>query len=84
MSLQTARERRNLTQQGLADVLSLKSKGTISGLERGRKNCSIKLALRIESLFDGEVSALGLLSDDDATLLRDALRRARRELEPAA
>ena len=64
-----------MSQQQLATALGMHSKGYISRIERGLA-APIKLALEIERLSDGAVSALELVGNEDAELLRDFVARS--------
>lgn len=62
MELATLRRKRGLSQEALANVLGLKSKGHISDIERadsGRRP-SLQLALKIEKWSDGLIRAESL------------------------
>lgn len=63
MDLESYRKGRKLTQAQFAAALGLRSKSYISGIERGRISCPIKLALKIERWSHGEVSAASLNAD---------------------
>jgi transcriptional regulator with XRE-family HTH domain len=55
--LESFRKSRGLTQQQLAEAVGLRSKGYISAIESGREACSLRLALKLERLSDGELKA---------------------------
>lgn len=55
--LESFRKSRGWTQQQLADAAGLRSKGYISAIERGLERCSASLALKIETLSEGEYKA---------------------------
>lgn len=53
-SIRLERVRKRLTQQELADILSV-SRQTIMAIESGRFNPSVKLALKMAALFECDV-----------------------------
>jgi transcriptional regulator with XRE-family HTH domain len=61
--LESFRRRRGWTQEQLAKELGYRSKGYISALENGREVFSLKLALKIERLSEGEVRAADLCAE---------------------
>ena len=62
--LEEFRERDRLTQQELADKVSV-SRQTIISLEGGRYNPSILLAFRLARLFNVRIEDLFLYSEED-------------------
>lgn len=60
MDLESFRKSRGLTQTELAQRLGLRSKGYVSRIETGAAACPLKLALKIERLSGGEVTAASL------------------------
>lgn len=62
--LEEMRTRKGLTQQDLADLVSV-SRQTIISLERGRYNPSITLAFRLARLFEVSVEELFIDSEED-------------------
>ncbi len=62
--LEEMRSQKGLTQQELADLVSV-SRQTIISLERGRYNPSITLAFRLGRLFGVPVEQLFIYSDED-------------------
>lgn len=58
------------TQAQMARDLGLRSKGYLSHIANGREDCPLKLALKIEDLTQGNVTALSLVDAADAELLR--------------
>jgi putative transcriptional regulator len=62
--LEEMRTQKGLTQQELADLVSV-SRQTIISLERGRYNPSITLAMRLARLFRIPVEQLFIYSDED-------------------
>lgn len=83
MSLASFRKSIGLTQSQLAKKLG-RSEGYLSSIETGRESCPISLALRIDELFQGEMSALDLVSSEDARLLHGFAARAAARSEPRA
>lgn len=73
------RQKRGLSQEQVAHELGLKSKGTVSDIENGRRYAGLRLALQIEQWSGGEVSAATLIDTEDRRLLA----AARRQTEPA-
>lgn len=71
MDLESFRKSRGLTQSELAKHLGLKSKGYVSRIETGAAACPLKLALKIEKLSGGEVTAASLCPEA-AELLPEA------------
>lgn len=63
MDLESFRKGRGLSQVELAKALGLRSKSYISDIERGRQQCSVRLALKIQTFSDGEVLAHTLRPD---------------------
>ena len=63
-SIRLERVRKRLTQQELADILSV-SRQTIMAIESGRFNPSVKLALKMATLFECDVKDLFSLEDGD-------------------
>lgn len=63
-SIRFERVRKRLTQQELADILSV-SRQTIMAIESGRFNPSVKLALKMAALFECDVKDLFSLEDGD-------------------
>jgi putative transcriptional regulator len=63
--LEEFRKSRELTQEQLADKLSV-SRQTIISLESGRYNPSIKLALRISRLFGMKVEDVFIYEEETA------------------
>lgn len=57
MDLATYRKSLGLSQEECAHALGVRSKGYISDIERGDRNASIRLALRIEAWSSGKVAA---------------------------
>ncbi len=68
MDLESFRKSRGLTQSDLAKLLGLRSKGYVSRIETGATPCPLRLALKIEKLTGGQVTA-GSLSPEAAELL---------------
>ena len=62
--LEEMRTRKGLTQQELADLVSV-SRQTIISLEGGRYNPSILLAFRLARLFGLQIEDLFLYSDEE-------------------
>ncbi len=62
--LEEMRAQKGLTQQELADQVSV-SRQTIISLERGRYNPSITLAFRLARLFGVSVEELFIYSEED-------------------
>lgn len=62
--LEEMRTRKGLTQQELADLVSV-SRQTIISLERGRYNPSIILAFKLAHLFGITVEQLFIYSEED-------------------
>ena len=63
-SIRLERVRKRLTQQELADILSV-SRQTIMAIESGRFNPSVKLALKMAALFECDVKDFFSLEDGD-------------------
>jgi putative transcriptional regulator len=63
-NLEEMRARKGLTQQELADLVSV-SRQTIISLERGRYNPSIILAFKLAHLFGVSVEQLFIYSDEE-------------------
>ena len=63
-TIKLERVRKSLTQQELADILSV-SRQTIMAIELGRFNPSVKLALKMAALFECDVKDLFSLEDGD-------------------
>jgi transcriptional regulator with XRE-family HTH domain len=76
MDLATFRKSVGLSQQELGELLDLASKGHVSDIENGEVQPHLRLALKIERVSNGLVSAYSLVSKDDADLLREAIVRA--------
>ena len=62
MTIVELRKELGLTLDGFAERLGLSSKGYVSDLERGA-SCSVKVALEIERLSGGRISASSLHPD---------------------
>lgn len=62
--LEEMRARKGLTQQELADLVSV-SRQTIISLERGRYNPSIILAFKLAHVFGVSVEQLFIYSDEE-------------------
>jgi putative transcriptional regulator len=62
--LEEMRTKKGLTQQDLADQVSV-SRQTIISLERGRYNPSITLAFRLARLFDVSIEELFIYSEEE-------------------
>ncbi len=73
-ALESFRKGRGWTQEKLANELGLRSKGYISAIESGKSPCSLRLALKLETLSDGELKAGDLRPGDP--LLRAAASEA--------
>lgn len=69
MDIATFRKMRGLSQEAFARELGLKSKSHISEIEKANR-CSPKVALEIERLSDGQISAAAI--SDAVALVRDA------------
>lgn len=76
MDLPAYRKRESLTQQDVADRLSL-SKGHIANIELGHDVAGFRLALQLDEMTGGDVPAESLLTDDDSALLGRFLERRR-------
>ncbi|MBR5430799.1 MAG: helix-turn-helix transcriptional regulator [Bacteroidales bacterium] len=63
-TVKVERARKDITQQELADSLSV-SRQTIIAIESGKFNPSVKLALKMASFFGCSVQELFLLEDGD-------------------
>lgn len=63
-TIRLERVRKNLTQQELADILSV-SRQTIMAIESGKFNPSVKLALKMAAVFGCDVKDLFSLEDGD-------------------
>lgn len=63
-TIKLERVRKNLTQQELADILSV-SRQTIMAIESGKFNPSVKLALKMAAVFECDVKDLFSLEDGD-------------------
>ena len=63
-TIKLERVRKNLTQQELADILSV-SRQTVMAIESGRFNPSVKLALKMAAVFECDVKDLFSLEDGD-------------------
>jgi len=74
--LATYRKSQRLTQTQFASAFGLRSKGHWSRIERGLEACPIKLALRIEEMSDGSISATSIVEPEDAQLLTSFADRA--------
>jgi transcriptional regulator with XRE-family HTH domain len=61
-SIAALRSEKGMTLGQLADYLDLKSKGHVSRIEQGEA-CSVAVALKIEKLSDGRISAASLSKD---------------------
>jgi transcriptional regulator with XRE-family HTH domain len=72
----------SLSQAQFAEALGVCSKGYISRLERGRQAWPLKLALTLENLSEGQVSALTLVDAGDAALLKSFAAREAARSEP--
>jgi len=68
MDLESFRKSRGLTQSDLAHRLGLRSKGYVSRIETGATPCPLRLALKIEKLSGGQVTA-GSLCPEAVDLL---------------
>jgi len=62
-NLEKMRKSRGMLQEELADVLEV-SRQTISSLENGRYNPSIKLAFKIARLFDMQIEEIFIYEDE--------------------
>lgn len=69
MKVSELRKSLSLSQQGFADLLGLSSKSYVCELENSGK-CSVRVALEIERLSDGKISAETL--NPDVKLVREA------------
>ncbi|MBO4758068.1 MAG: helix-turn-helix transcriptional regulator [Bacteroidales bacterium] len=63
-TIKLERVRKSLTQQELADILSV-SRQTIMAIESGKFNPSVKLALKMAAVFECDVKDLFSLEDGD-------------------
>lgn len=63
MDLESFRKARGLTQQQLAEAIGLRSKGSISMVERGIRDPSADLAIRLEHFSGGVLKAVDLRPD---------------------
>ena len=63
MSIRELREKLGLSQEAFAGRLGLKSKGHVSDLESGKCLPSVAVALELERLSEGELSASALNAD---------------------
>lgn len=70
MDIVTLRNELNLSQQDLAELCGLSSKGHVSQIERGAAKPSVAVALKIEELSRGRIPADVL--NDDVRLVRSA------------
>lgn len=68
MDIVALRNELNLSQQELAELCGLSSKGHVSQIERGEAKPSVAVALKIEELSSGRISADAL--NDDVRLVR--------------
>jgi transcriptional regulator with XRE-family HTH domain len=69
MTFTEYRKERGLTLDDAAAQLGYSSKGHISGIETGALRASLRLAFKIEAWSNGVISAVSLVSADDAALL---------------
>lgn len=70
MDIAQLRAELNLSQQAFAEKVGLASKGHLSQIERGQQKPSVAVALKIEELSQGRISADHL--NDDVRLVRAA------------
>jgi transcriptional regulator with XRE-family HTH domain len=71
MTISELRQSLGLSQEAFARVVGLTSKSYVSELESGKETrCSVKVALEIERLSEGRISAASL--NPDVGLVRDA------------
>lgn len=70
------RKSQQLTQTQFASAFGLRSKGHWSRIERGLEACPLRLALRIEELSEGKISATEIVEPEDAQLLTGFAGRA--------
>lgn len=70
MNLESFRKSRGWTQEQLGEAVGIRSKGYVSRIERGLEQCSLRVALRIEHLSGGQVTAASLRPSDAALLAR--------------
>lgn len=78
MDLASYRKELGLSQDELAPVLGLKSKGSLSAIETGAEKAGLELALRIQAWSAGRVRAAELRPD-----LADLIAEAARPPAPA-
>jgi len=60
MDLATLRKQRNLSQEDLAALLGVRSKGYISDIEKAQRPASLRVALLIEAWSGGVITAESL------------------------
>lgn len=71
MKIAQLRKALNLSQEGFAKLVGLTSKSYVSELEKAPEpRCSVKVALEIERLSEGRISAASL--NPDVGLVREA------------
>jgi transcriptional regulator with XRE-family HTH domain len=80
--LKAVRERRELTQEGLAEKVGLSSK-YISGVERGVENPTIDNLIRLATMLEVEPYELFLFGESEASekTLRKAIEKMLREAD---
>jgi transcriptional regulator with XRE-family HTH domain len=71
MDIQSLRKELGLSLEAFAAAIGLKSKGQVSDLEAGNRAPSVPVALAIERLSDGRISAADL--NRDVAMVRAAL-----------
>lgn len=74
MDITELRAEMGLSQQAFAELVGLSSKGHVSQIERGETKASVMVALKIEEISSGRISADDLNSD--VRLVRSAPRVA--------
>lgn len=70
MTIAELRSNLGMSLQAFADAVGLKSKGQMLEIEQGREGCSVRVALAIERLSEGRISACSL--NETVALLRAA------------
>lgn len=75
MQIAELRAELGLSLEGFAQLLGLNSKGYVHALEGENPRCSVKVALDIEKISDGRISADSL--NPDVGLVRNAKRGRR-------
>lgn len=70
MEIGSLRKELNLSLEGFAELLGLRSKGHAHDIESGVTRPSVRVALEIERLSDGRIDAAGL--NPDVALVRQS------------